>query len=58
MIESAWRKSSYSDSGSECVEVHGHLDAIRDSKNPDGPMLMTSREAVAALIKAIKREQL
>ncbi|MFF1350729.1 DUF397 domain-containing protein [Streptomyces sp. NPDC058322] len=34
-----WQKSSYS--GSECVEVAAHPAAIhiRDSKNPDGPML-------------------
>ena len=34
-----WQKSSYS--GSECVEIAAHPAAIhiRDSKNPDGPML-------------------
>jgi hypothetical protein len=37
-----WQKSSYSGSeGGECVEIAAHTAAvhIRDSKNPDGPML-------------------
>jgi hypothetical protein len=38
---STWRKSSYSASGGACVEVattpSGVL--VRDSKNPDGPVL-------------------
>lgn len=39
-----WRKSSCSgsESGSECVEVAfvGPAVALRDSKNPDGPVLV------------------
>ncbi len=37
----AWRKSSYSSSQANCVEVRhvGSGVAIRDSKNPDGPVL-------------------
>lgn len=38
-----WRKSSYSgDNGGACVEVARNLPglvAVRDSKNPDGPVL-------------------
>ncbi|NUK55212.1 DUF397 domain-containing protein [Streptomyces lunaelactis] len=37
-----WFKSSYSgDEGGECVEVATHPTAVhvRDSKNPDGPVL-------------------
>jgi hypothetical protein len=35
-----WRKSSHSGGESnDCVEVVGTLDAIRDSKNPTGPIL-------------------
>jgi hypothetical protein len=39
---SVWRKSSYSENGSDCVEVAFTTDrvAARDSKEPDGPMLM------------------
>ncbi|MXM62707.1 DUF397 domain-containing protein [Streptomyces sp. HUCO-GS316] len=39
----AWRKSTYSsDQGGECVEIAelpGATVAVRDSKNPAGPML-------------------
>lgn len=37
---SHWRKSSFSGGeNSNCVELVGTLDAVRDSKNPDGPIL-------------------
>jgi len=46
MASSNWRKSSYSsDQGGECVEVAGTsyptapTIALRDSKNPAGPIL-------------------
>jgi hypothetical protein len=41
-----WRKSSYSDSeGAECVEVAEATAAvhIRDSKDPEGPILTVPR---------------
>ncbi|RKT57571.1 DUF397 domain-containing protein [Saccharothrix australiensis] len=37
-----WRKSTYSTSQANCVEIR-HLNgtvAVRDSKNPDGPVLV------------------
>jgi hypothetical protein len=37
-----WRKSSYSGTAGNCVEVaqlDPELRAVRDSKNPDGPIL-------------------
>jgi hypothetical protein len=37
-----WRKSSYSGNGGNCVEVargRPGMVAVRDSKNPDGPVL-------------------
>jgi hypothetical protein len=41
----SWRKSSYSNSTSNCVEVAGQPDtvAVRDTKDPDGPALAFSR---------------
>jgi hypothetical protein len=52
-----WRKSSHSgtDGGTECVEVaglHGHTSrviGVRDSKNPDGPVLALSHADFRAL---------
>ena len=45
-IESRWRKSSYSgNGGANCVEVASGrpgVVAVRDSKNPDGPVLSFS----------------
>ena len=48
-----WRKSSHSGGNNECVEVGfvGGAGAIRDSKNPDGPILVAD---VGSLIGAIK----
>jgi hypothetical protein len=34
-----WRKSSYSNDSSDCVELAGTLNVVRDSKNPTGPVL-------------------
>ncbi|QLY29223.1 DUF397 domain-containing protein [Nocardia huaxiensis] len=41
----AWFKSSYSQGGSECVEIAwliGEAVGVRDSKNPAGPSLVFS----------------
>jgi hypothetical protein len=38
-VELTWRKSSRSANESNCVEVSHTLDAVRDSKNPAGPIL-------------------
>ncbi|MGW2559981.1 DUF397 domain-containing protein [Streptomyces sp. NPDC001514] len=48
-----WFKSSYSgDEGGDCVEVAAHPTAvhIRDSKNPDGPVLTVSPATWAAFL--------
>jgi hypothetical protein len=47
-----WRKSSYSTQNGACVEVHGDLSALRDSKNPDGPKLDTV--SVRQLVRHVK----
>lgn len=52
-----WRKSSRSggDSG-QCVEVAGlsWAVAVRDSKDPDGPMLALGRTAFNAFVARIR----
>lgn len=52
-----WRKSSHSNpQGTECVEVAhtGDRIAIRDSKDPDGPLLRFSPAAFATFITHTK----
>jgi len=50
-----WRKSSYSNgSGGECIELT-YAGAIRDSKNPDGPVLHVSRAALESFVNSAKR---
>ena len=56
-----WRKSSYSSGGgNQCVEVAVTPDgvAIRDSKDPAGPVHLVSREAFRDLISRIKQGSL
>jgi Domain of unknown function (DUF397) len=47
-----WRKSTFSGSESNCVELPGTLDAVRDSKNTDGPVLRLDVTAFVAEVKA------
>ena len=46
-----WRKSSFSSNGADCVEIRSDLGAIRDSKNPTGPALHASPQALIAALK-------
>ncbi|MFF4289753.1 DUF397 domain-containing protein [Streptomyces sp. NPDC001633] len=53
-----WRKSSYSDGGDDnCIEVADGLPGtvpVRDSKNPDGPVLRISAAAWSSFIATVK----
>jgi len=53
-----WRKSSRSgDNGGACVEVARNLPAIvavRDSKNPDGPVLVISKDEWASFVTRVR----
>ncbi|RBQ22132.1 DUF397 domain-containing protein [Spongiactinospora rosea] len=45
LISATWRKSTYSDAGGECIEVARLTNdriALRDSKDPHGPVLIFS----------------
>jgi hypothetical protein len=52
-----WRKSSYSGSGNNCVEVAEVAGgrAVRDSKNPDGGHVILGAHAWEAFLTDIKR---
>lgn len=56
-LDTVWVKSSFSDTGAQCVEC-GVLDettvAVRDSKNPAGPALLFSRGQFAGLVAGVK----
>lgn len=51
-----WRRSSACSEGSNCVEVApcGNGVAVRDSKRPDGAVLVFDRGAFAGLLDAVK----
>lgn len=54
-----WRKASYSSGqGGNCVEIAALPNggrAVRDSKNPDGDMLLLTSKEWAELIKTLLR---
>jgi hypothetical protein len=56
MIGSQWRKSSYSSSNANCVEVRGQEETVdvRDSKNVPGPVLTVSDQAWTEFVQGIK----
>ncbi|HEX5401128.1 MAG TPA: DUF397 domain-containing protein [Pseudonocardiaceae bacterium] len=47
-----WRKSSYSSSGTNCVELAADLAHLRDSKNPTTQPLAGNVPALLAAVKA------
>ena len=52
-----WRKSTYSGSGNNCVEVHASHHrgiAVRDSKNPHGAVLTFTPGQWQAFTRTIK----
>jgi len=57
-LSAGWRKSTYSGgNGGNCVEVARKLPgivAVRDSKNPDGPKLVTSPAAWQAFTASVR----
>lgn len=51
-----WRTASYSgNTGGDCVEVAARpcLVAVRDSKNPDGPVFTVAPEAFGAFVRSL-----
>ncbi|WP_431784947.1 DUF397 domain-containing protein [Streptomyces chumphonensis] len=57
----AWRKSSYSTNGGNCLEVgYGASGAVpvRDSKDPRGPVLTFSADDWTAFVAGVSSDQL
>ncbi|WP_228718286.1 DUF397 domain-containing protein [Kitasatospora acidiphila] len=57
MADVRWRKSSYSQQGGNCVEVADGLPGVmpvRDSKDPEGGVLMIQADAWQAFVGAVK----
>jgi nitrite reductase/ring-hydroxylating ferredoxin subunit len=46
-----WHKSSFSGAEGECVEVRS-IGLVRDSKNPNGPVLRGDLDALVGAVKA------
>ncbi|WP_078851695.1 DUF397 domain-containing protein [Streptomyces sp. NRRL S-237] len=54
--DTGWLKASYSsDTGGECVEVAAQpcLVAVRDSKNPEGPVFTVQPAAFQAFVRSV-----
>ncbi|MFM9698990.1 DUF397 domain-containing protein [Streptomyces europaeiscabiei] len=55
-----WFKASYSNNGGQCIEVAANLVAtrgvvpIRDSKNPNGPVLDVPANAFSSFVTGVK----
>jgi hypothetical protein len=57
MVAVNWRKARQSNETGHCVELSALPDgvAVRDSKDPDGPKLVVSREAFRAFAATLKK---
>ncbi|HWO68391.1 MAG TPA: DUF397 domain-containing protein [Umezawaea sp.] len=53
-----WKKSTRSGANTDCVEVASSLDAVRDSKNPSGPVLRVDRAGFTAFLANVKSGRL
>jgi hypothetical protein len=56
LSNATWRKASRSgENGGNCVELAdaaGAMVAVRDSKDPDGPVLLLTRAALRAAVQS------
>ncbi|HEX6074574.1 MAG TPA: DUF397 domain-containing protein [Micromonosporaceae bacterium] len=52
-----WRKSTRSGNGGNCVEIASNISgivAVRDSKDPDGPALVSTRDRWQTFLSGVK----
>ena len=57
LVAATWQKSHHSNPSGECVEMAalpGTAVAIRNSRDPDGPALICTKDEVGALIEGAK----
>ncbi len=57
LTDAGWVKSSYSQTGGECIEVADGfpgLIPVRDSKDPEGPALVFGADAFTSFVAAVK----
>ncbi|MFE0462339.1 DUF397 domain-containing protein [Kitasatospora sp. NPDC058965] len=57
MTDPAWFKSRYSSNGGDCVEVAANLPGVvpvRDSKDPQGPLLVVTTSAWSAFVAGVR----
>jgi hypothetical protein len=56
LTNAEWRKSSYSATQTNCVEVAqaSEIVAVRDSKNPTGPVLVFTPTEWAAFVAGVR----
>ncbi|WP_329520176.1 DUF397 domain-containing protein [Spirillospora sp. NBC_01491] len=60
-VDVVWRKSSRTGSqGNDCVEVARphHMVAVRDSKDPDGPVLSFGPRAWREFVSGVKAQSI
>lgn len=50
-MEATWKRASRSEGANNCVELHPD-GAVRDSKNPDGPILEVELGGLVSAVKA------
>lgn len=56
MNTTTWRKSSYSGTNNDCVEL-AYEGQVRDSKNPQGPRLGFNRARLTSFLAAVKADK-
>jgi hypothetical protein len=58
LCAATWIKSSYSgENGGNCIEIAPDFPEtvpVRDSKNPDGPVLVVTRSAWSAFVRSVR----
>ncbi|MGW2873205.1 DUF397 domain-containing protein [Kitasatospora sp. NPDC001225] len=57
LASARWRKSTYSQQGGDCLEVaRGSRESmpVRDSKDPQGPVLVFPAEAWVSFVAAVR----